>query len=40
MEKLQRRIENIEQSIRKLGREDKEDTLWSTITGTNVKVEK
>ena len=39
MEKLQRRIENIEKSMRKLGGEDK-DKLWSTITGTNTKVEK
>ena len=39
MEKLQKRIENIEKSIRKLGGEDKEDKQWSTITGTNTKVE-
>ena len=36
---LQRRIENIEKSIRKLGHEDKEDTPWSMITGTSTKVE-
>ena len=39
MEKLQKRIGNIEKNIRKLGGEDKEDKLWSTITGTNTKVE-
>ena len=39
MKKLQRRIENIEKSIRKLGDEDKEDKLGSTVTGTNTKVE-
>ena len=39
MEKLQRRIENIEKSIIKLGGEDKEDKLRSTVTGTNTKVE-
>ena len=38
MERLQRRIENIEKSIRKLGDEDKEDKPWSTITGANKKV--
>ena len=36
---LQRRIENIEKSIRQLGGEDKEDKPWSTITGTSTKVE-
>ena len=39
IDRLQRRIENIEKSIRKLGGEDKEDKLWSTITGTSTKVE-
>ena len=39
MEKLQQRIENVEKSIRKLGDEDKEDKLLSTVTGTNTKVE-
>ena len=39
MKKLQRRIENIEKSIRKLWDEDKEDKLGSTVTGTNTKVE-
>ena len=39
MEKLQRQIENIEKSIIKLGGEDKEDKLRSTVTGTNTKVE-
>ena len=39
MERLQRRIESIEKSIRKLEVEDKEDKLWSTITRTNKKVE-
>ena len=37
--RLQRRIENIEKSIRKLGGEDKEDKPWSTITGRSTKVE-
>ena len=39
IDRLQRRIENIEKSIRKLGGEDKEDKPWSTITGTSTKVE-
>ena len=39
MERIQRRIKNIEKSIRKLGDEGKEDKSWSTITGTNKKVE-
>ena len=41
MEKLQRRIENIEKSIRKLGGgvRQREDKLWSTVIGTNTKVE-
>ena len=39
MEKLQRRMENIEKSITKLGGEDKEEKLLSTVTGTNTKVE-
>ena len=39
VDRLQRRIENIEKSIRKLGGEDKEDKPWSTITGTSTKVE-
>ena len=38
IDRLQRRIENIEKSIRKLGGEDKEDKPWSTITGTSTKV--
>ena len=40
IDRLQRRIENIEKSIRKLGGEDKEAKPWSTITGTSMKVEK
>ena len=36
--RLQRRIENIEKSIQKLGCEDK-DKPWSTIAGTSTKVE-
>ena len=39
IDRLQRRIENIEKSIRKLGGEDKEDKPWSTITDTSTKVE-
>ena len=39
LDRLQRRIENIEKSIRKLGSEDKEDKPWSTITGTSTEVE-
>ena len=39
IDRLQRSIENIEKSIRKLGDEDKEDKPWSTITGTSTKVE-
>ena len=39
IDRLQRRIENIEKSTRKLGGEDKEDKPWSTITGTSTKVE-
>ena len=40
IDRLQRRIENIEKSIRKLGEgEDKEDKPWSTITGTSTKLE-
>ena len=39
IDRLQRRIENIEKSIRKLGGEDKEDKPWSTLTGTSTKVE-
>ena len=39
IDRLQRRIENIEKSIRKLGGEDKEDKPWSTITGRSTKVE-
>ena len=39
IDRLQRRIENIDKSIRKLGGEDKEDKPWSTITGTSTKVE-
>ena len=30
IDRLQRRIENIEKNIRKLGGEDKEDKPWST----------
>ena len=37
--RIQRRIENIVKSIRRLGCEDKEDNPWSTITGTSTKVE-
>ena len=36
---LQKRIENIEKCIRKLGDEDKEDKPWSMINGTSTKVE-
>ena len=36
---LQRRIENIEKSIRKLGDENKEDKPWLIIIGTSTKVE-
>ena len=32
MERLQKRIQNIKKSIRKLGGEDKEDNPWSTVT--------
>ena len=39
IDRLQRRIENIEKSIRKLGGEDNEDKPWSTIGGTSTKVE-
>ena len=39
IDRLQRRIENIGKSIRKLGGEDKEDRPWSTITGTSTEVE-
>ena len=39
IDRIQRRIENVEKSIRKLGGEDKEDKSWSTITGTSTKVE-
>ena len=39
IDRPQRRIENIEKSIRKLGGEDKEDKPWSTITSTSTKVE-
>ena len=39
MEKLQWRVENIKKSIRKLVGEDKEDSLWSTVTSTNTKVQ-
>ena len=37
IDRLQRRIENIEKSIRKLGGEDKEGKPW--LTGTSTKVE-
>ena len=39
IDRIQRRIENIEKSIRKLEVEEKEDKPWSTITGTSTKVE-
>ena len=41
IDRLQRRTENIEKSIRKWGGGDegKEDKPWSTITGTSTKVE-
>ena len=39
IDRLQRRIENIEKSIRKLGGEDKEEKPWSIITGTSTEVE-
>ena len=39
-DRQQRRTENIEKRIRKLGGgEDKEDKPWSTITSTSTKVE-
>ena len=39
IDRLRKRIENIEKSIRKLRGEDKEDKPWSTITGTSTEVE-
>ena len=39
IDRIQRRIENTEKSIRKLGCEDKEDKAWSTISGTSTNME-
>ena len=39
IDRLQRKIKNIEKDTKKLGMEDEEDKPWSTITGTCTKVE-